>query len=101
MATVRAARRGALRRHRKATLPRLDELVTFPQWVEAGQRLGPAGYAFAFLAVDVLLERHGGPAVLDYFRRFATSQDRAGHFRAAFGEDLETFEAGLGARLWK
>jgi hypothetical protein len=49
--------------------------------------------------VDFLLERHGVPAMLDYFRRFAASDDRAANFRAAFGEDLETFEAALSARL--
>jgi hypothetical protein len=98
----------AIRRHRQRELraigrsktPRLEELVTFPQWVQAGQRQGAAAYALAFLAVDFILERHGADAVLDYFKRFATSEDRAGNFREAFGEDLESFQAVLTGRVW-
>jgi hypothetical protein len=95
---------GRRARHRdfesgRSRAPRLRELVTFPQWVRAGERHGRAMYGLAFLAVDFLLERHGVPAMLDYFRRFAASDDRAANFRAAFGEDLETFEAALSARL--
>jgi hypothetical protein len=98
----------AIRRHRQRELraigrsktPRLEELVTFPQWVQAGERQGAAAYALAFLAVDFILERHGADAVLDYFKRFATSEDRAGNFREAFGEDLESFQEVLTGRVW-
>jgi hypothetical protein len=95
---------GRRARHRdfesgRSRAPRLRELVTFPQWVRAGEQHGRAMYGLSFLAVDFLLERHGVPAMLDYFRRFAASDDRAANFRAAFGEDLETFEAALSARL--
>jgi hypothetical protein len=49
--------------------------------------------------VDLLLERHGLAAVVDYFKRFASSDDRAGNFRAAFGEDPDAFETALNVRL--
>jgi hypothetical protein len=39
------------------------------------------------------------PAVIDYFKRFASSDDRVANFRAAFGEDLESFEKTLSGRL--
>lgn len=85
----------------RSKTPRLSDLVTFPQWVKVGRQHGSVTYAFAFIAVDRLLERHGVAAVLAYFRRFASSMDRAGNFRAAFGEDLETFETALVAHVWR
>ena len=98
----------AFRRHRqiqlhamgRAKTPRLSDLVTFPQWVEIGGRLGAGAYAYAFLAVEFLIERHGVPAVVGYFERFATSQDRVANFRHAFGEDIEAFESALTRRVW-
>jgi hypothetical protein len=98
MREARRVRQRELRSGRSGT-PRLTELVTFPQWVRASQRHDVAMYALAFLAVDFLLERHGLPAVVDYFERFASSDDRAANFRAAFGEDFDTFEAALKAAL--
>jgi hypothetical protein len=98
MGDVRRARQRDLRGRRSAA-PRLGELLTFPQWVRAGEKHGAAMYARSFLAVDFLLERHGLPAVVDYFKRFASSDDRAGNFRAAFGEDLAAFETALNVRL--
>jgi hypothetical protein len=100
MAETRRNRLRDLRAAGESKAPRLDELVTFPQWVGAGQKYGAVAYALAFVAMDFLLERHGMPAVLDYFRRFATSDDRAGSFRAAFGEDPAAFNAALGQRGW-
>lgn len=99
MATVRRQRQRELRAAGRVRTPRLDELVTFPQWVQAGERFGATTYALAFLAVDVLLERHGAEAVLEYFKRFASSQDRVENFRAAFGEDHEAFESALGKKF--
>jgi hypothetical protein len=101
MADVRRDRLRAVRAAGRAKAPALAELVTFPQWVEASGRQGGDLYFLAFLAVDYLLERHSLPGVIAYFERFAISQDRVGHFRAAFGEDLRTFEAALAVRLWK
>lgn len=97
---VRRARRSDLRAAGRSRVPPLAELVTFPQWVQAGERYGGGIYTMSFLAVDFLIERHGVPAVLDYFKRFAASQDRMANFRAVFGEDLHGFEAALLAALW-
>ncbi len=79
---------------------RLEHMVTFPQWVELGQRRDAAVYAQAFLFVDFLIARHGLPAVVDYFQRFARSGDRETNFKGAFGEDLAGFESAAAVRLW-
>lgn len=101
MTAVRLERERELRIAGRSKMPRLAELATFPQWVEASGRRGAPLYPLSFFAVDLLLERHGVPAVLGYFSRFARSQDRAGHFHSAFGEDLHSFEGALTARLWR
>ena len=101
--TVEQARhraRLALRGGRARALPPLDTMVTFPQWVALGR--GPqAGivYDLAFAAVDCLIRRHGAVKAAGYFALFARSQDRAGNFRAAFGEDLRDFERAFRAEL--
>jgi hypothetical protein len=101
MASIRRDRQRELRAAGRSRTPRLAELVTFPAWVRASERYKDTMYALAFVAVDGLLERHGMPAMIDYFTRFATSDDRVANFRAAFGEGLETFEAELNRRLWR
>jgi hypothetical protein len=101
MASVRRERQRQLRSAGQSKTPSLAELVTFPQWVQAGEHQGVQMYALAFLAVDQLLERHGAAAVTGYFRRFAASQDRVTNFREAFGEDVESFETSLNATLWR
>lgn len=101
MASVRRERQRQLQSAGRSKTPSLSELVTFPQWVRAGERQGVQMYALAFLAVDQLLERHGTAAVAGYFTRFARSRDRVANFREAFGEDVETFEASLNATLWR
>ena len=101
MANMRRERLRQLRSVGRARTPSLGDLVTFPQWVLAGERRGAQMYALSFLAVDQLLERHGVAAVAGYFKRFAESEDRAANFRGAFGEDLESFEASLTATLWR
>lgn len=81
-------------------LPLLAQLTTFPDWIAQMSATPPAALpALAYLAVEYLVERHGVDAVLDYFARFATSQDRLGHFLAAFGEPFQTFEAAAEAYL--
>ena len=50
-------------------------------------------YLQVFLAADLLIERRGLPAVLDYFRLFASSNDPGANFPAAFHEDRASFEA--------
>ena len=76
--------------------PALREMVTFPQWVALGQgRHAPVVYDLAFASVDFLIRRHGVERVVLYFGLFARSPDREENFRAAFGEDLATFEQAL------
>ena len=101
MATIRRDRERELRAAGRSGTPRLAQLVTFPAWVRASERHKDTMYALAFVAVDILLERHGMPAVIDYFRRFAASDDRVAAFRAAFGDDLGTFEAVVAQRVWR
>ena len=101
MTTVRRERQRNLRAAGRSKAPPLAALVTFPAWVHAGEKYGQSTYALAFVAVDFLLERHGVPAVVDYFKRFATSDDRIGNFHAAFGESIISFEAALASRLWR
>jgi hypothetical protein len=101
--TRRDAQRVLLNRLRDARvsrLPPLSRMITFPEWVDHAQRFGQeALYGYAMLAAEYLVERHGLPAALDYFRLFATSDDRVANFRQAFGQDLATFEARFNARL--
>jgi hypothetical protein len=79
--------------------PPLDELSTFRQWIAARNKLGQeATYHQGFLATEQLIERRGREAVVDYFRRFASSADRRQNFRAAFGIELEAFAREFAAR---
>lgn len=84
---------------RRAEAPRFDEMMTFRQWVDLAGRPGVNPQVQAVLTVDLLIERHGVPAVLDYFRRFAEREDPAGNFVAAFGQTREGFEREADARL--
>ncbi len=84
---VRAYRQGP-------SLPPLERMATFPDWVALVAETNPAALVGkAYLAVEFLVERHSVEAVLDYFGRFAVSQDRLGNFAAAFGEPLSVFQA--------
>jgi hypothetical protein len=100
MTAFRRERQRELRAAGRSRTPPLADLGTFRQWVQAGERHGVTPYALSFLAVDFLLERHGVQAVLGYFKRFAASEDRAGNFHSAFGQDLESFQAAVAARVW-
>jgi hypothetical protein len=64
MAAVRRERLRQLRSAGRSRTPSLADLVTFPQWVRAGEQHGVQMYALSFLAVDQLLERHGVAAVV-------------------------------------
>jgi nucleotide-binding universal stress UspA family protein len=76
----------------------LSRMVTFPDWVALAQRGGQEPiYAQALLAAELLLERHGVPAAIEYFRRFASSDDRLANFRQAFGEELSDFDRAFAA----
>lgn len=76
----------------RGAVPRFDEMMTFPQWVDVVARPGVEPVALATLAVDVLIERHGVSAVVDYFRLFATREEPAANFQQAFGDTRESFE---------
>jgi len=82
-------------------LPALGELVTFETWMAAlsTRAQSPPVFAKAFFAVDLLIERHGAGRVIDYFTRFAGSDDRLANFTAAFGESLPVFEQTLDQHL--
>lgn len=96
---LRAQQQALFRRSDRSRAPRLDQMLTFEQWVPLADRPELATYAQAFLTVDFLVSRHGVPAVVDYFRQFATTADREAAFRRAFGEDRDTFGAAADAHL--
>ena len=77
----------------------LSGMATFSEWVRLTARTRGAVYHQAFLAADFTIERHGLPAVIDYFSRFARSDDPLENFRAAFGESRAGFESALAIRL--
>jgi hypothetical protein len=62
----------------------------------AGDRLT---YRLAFLLTEELVRRSGLDRVVGYFRAFADSEDRFGHFQRAFGLSLGEFETDALARL--
>jgi hypothetical protein len=83
----------------RSRAPRLDDMLTFAQWVPLAGRHEIAPYPQAFLAADLLVERHGAPAIIGYFRQFASTHDYELAFRRAFREDRAAFEAALDERL--
>ena len=81
-------------------LPSLAEVATWDDWLRLNAvRPAPPLYPYAFLAVDLLVERHGVEAVLGYFRSFTSSNDAEGLFRAAFGGTRSELETALRIRL--
>lgn len=77
----------------RQTFPSLTEMVSFRDWTTLRITLGgEATYAQAFLAVDLLIERRGLPAVIKYFELFGRSNDRLANFEAAFGEGIAEYE---------
>jgi hypothetical protein len=90
---LRAVGRGA------SSLPSLTTLVTFTDWTRAADAPGdPPVYELATLAVMDLVETHGLPAVLDYFRTSASRRPSA-NFERAFGTSRAAFDAHTAARL--
>ena len=74
--------------------PPLSQMVTFADWVGLLRRFDEeAFYGHAWMATDLLIERHGVSKVIAYFELFAKSNDRLGNFRLAFGQDFQDFEA--------
>lgn len=97
VATARARMTGEVREVRRGgPLPELRQMDSLEQWILTRNERGfNATYPYSFLIMDYLVERHTYPAVVDYFRRFGSSEDHVANFRAAFGEDLETFQTVL------
>ncbi|MBI3457933.1 MAG: hypothetical protein HY002_19320 [Candidatus Rokubacteria bacterium] len=56
-------------------------------------------YRLAFLLTDELVRRHGFDRLIAYFRAFADSDDRFGHFQRTFGRSLREFEADALSRI--
>jgi hypothetical protein len=56
-------------------------------------------YQLAFIMTDHLIARDGFEQVVEYFRAFATTVDRHGNFRRAFGQTLAEFEEEVLARI--
>lgn len=83
----------------RSAAPRFEEMMTFRQWVDLAGRRNVAPHAQSVLAVDVLIERHGLPAVIDYFRLFALREDPPRNFRQAFGQARDEFEREVDTRL--
>jgi hypothetical protein len=96
--TLADRRRSALVHLREAganhELPSFSHLVAQSAWLREGnRRTADPMYDQAFLAADQLIARHGLPAVLDYFRLFASSDDNLENFHTAFKEERARFEA--------
>jgi len=74
--------------------PDLLVLGSPPGWsartVSSGDRLT---YGLAFLLTDDLIRHRGFESLRAYFRAFADSDDRFGHFRRAFGRSLAEFQS--------
>jgi len=81
-------------------LPSLSQMISLREWdtLSATHR-SAFTYGQAFLATDLLIQRHGPPSVIEYFRRFTQSRDRLQNFRTAFSEELSAFESQFSAYL--
>ena len=75
-------------------------LETTEDWVKGHEdRDGPSTYDGAFLAVDLLVRRHGVDAMVRYFRLSATTDEPGEAFRAAFGTPRDAFAGELATYL--
>jgi hypothetical protein len=99
--TLTRARYVRMRHIREAgRLPPLNKLANGDEWLRLNGRVDEVMvYPYAFLAVDLLVQQHGAPKVIDYFRLFASTDDREWAFRETFGQDLVTFERTLRERI--
>lgn len=102
--TYEALREQRLARMRREgdrkTFPPLAELSTFPEWLAVRRTQGTEiTYFQAFVAVELLIERHGAQAPIEYFRRYARSDNRSANFRAAFGQELPAFDREFASHL--
>jgi hypothetical protein len=75
------------------TFPSLTQLARNSEWLTWSKTLGRAAtYGQALIAVDLLIEQKGVPAVVEYFRLFGKLNSRERNFTAAFGEPISGFE---------
>ena len=75
-------------------LPALAQLYSQADILTWTRTLGRhAAYGQGMIAVDLLVEQKGLPAVLDYFRKFAELNNRQQNFSTTFGETLGQFDA--------
>lgn len=97
VAKARARMIGDVREVRRSgPLPALRQMDSLEQWILTRNERGfNATYPYVFLITDYLVERHSYPKAVDYFRRFGASEDHVANFKAAFGEDLDNFQAVL------
>jgi hypothetical protein len=56
-------------------------------------------YPLAFLLADALIRQHGFESVIQYFRAFAQSDDRLGHFQRVLGRSIPEFVSDALARV--
>lgn len=81
-------------------LPGLAQLYSQADIMTWSRTLGRyAAYGQGMMAVDFLVEQKGLPALLDYFRSFAKTNNREKNFAAAFGQSLAEFDARFSAHL--
>ncbi len=78
---------------RRATRrPDLQELATEAGWFVSLDRNGSGTtYALAALAGHSLMERHGHPAILNYFRALAGTNGGTAAFQRTFNQTLDAF----------
>lgn len=79
--------------------PRLDDMMTFGQWVGLAGRPDIAPHVQSVLAVDALVGHRGVGALVTYFRLFADQEDPEGNFLRAFGMRRAAFEAAMVTQL--
>ena len=73
--------------------PALSELRNSSGWSNSLSTYGgPLTYKTAGLANLVLLERHGTPKILAYFRELSRGATPESAFRQAFGQEMDQFE---------
>ena len=93
MANLRKARR-------HDQLPVFDELLAPRAWLALPDQQRPGlMYDEAFLAVEMLIARHGLASTLEYFRLVGGSDDHLANFKQAFGENRWNFHQDFMAHL--
>lgn len=96
----RAARRQVAVASAKGRLIPLSRLVTAADFfADASRQVVPLYYLHSFLAVDLLVDRHGVPAMLEYFAGFAGSDQRDRIFEGVFDQTPGAFEREFAATV--